>query len=288
MIENLISKTWALEPRFHEVQAAFLLKRINQGSSFDQLSEKWDLDKSKSSHLPELIKFAAASSSNDSLSQANSTQGVAVIRIIGSMTRYGGLCSYGSEDIASWILEANTMPEVSAIVIQINSPGGEVDGTEMLANVVKNSQKPIVAHVAGMAASAGYWVASQATEIMMESKTTSEVGSIGVLAMHVDSSAFLEKEGHKVTIIRADGSEDKALFNSVEPLSQDVLASVKADLNVYRKAFINMVKSARKDISEDVFSGKMFFGSEALKLGMADSIGYIGDAVSRAYQLSKK
>lgn len=286
MIENLISKTWALEPRFHEVQAAFLLNRINQGSSFSELAEKWEHQRAKSRHLPEL--FAGEPGSNDSSSQTNSTQGVAVIRIIGSMTRYGDLCSYGSEDIASWILEANTRPEISAIVLQINSPGGEVDGTEMLANVVKYSKKPIVAHVAGMAASAGYWVASQASEIMMESRTTSEVGSIGVLAVHVDSSAFLEKEGHKVTIIRADGSEDKALFNSIEPLNEDVLAIAKTHLNVSRKAFIASVKSARKNISEDVFSGKMFFGSEALKLGMADSIGYLGDAVSRAYQLSKK
>lgn len=121
----------------------------------------------------------------------------------------------------------------------------------------------------------------------MESKTASEVGSIGVLAMHVDASEFYKKEGLKVTIIRSEGSEDKALFNSVEPLTDAMVANVKAQLQPIKDAFIATVKAGRPGISKDVFTGKMYPGSEAIALGMADRIGFLGDAIRRVDELAK-
>ncbi|OIN55426.1 S49 family peptidase, partial [Arsenicibacter rosenii] len=198
------------------------------------------------------------------------------------------MCSWGSEDIAGWIMEANNDPAISAIVLEINSGGGQVDGTQLLGEVVRASQKPVVAWVAGMAASAAYWVASQAREIVMESETTSEVGSIGVIAMHVDATKALEQEGYKVTIVRSDGSADKALFNSFEPLSEAVINDTKASLNLIRQTFEKTVKAGRPGISADVFTGKMYAGKDAIRLGMADRIGYLGDAVRRADLLARK
>lgn len=286
MIEQLISKTWALEPRFNEVQAALMLRKLSQGGSMADMKAAWDEQKEK--HKPYMShKDANGNYKPWDLAQAKGG-GVAIIPMIGTMTRYGGMCSYGSEDFASWIIEANSLDYVSSIVLEMNGPGGEVDGTEMLGAVVRNSQKPVVAYVAGMAASAHYWIASQCREIIMESETTSEVGSIGVLSMHVDASKFYEKEGYKINIIRSDGSEDKALYNSVEPLTAELLSTVKGELNVVRDTFIKTVKSGRPGISDDVFSGKMYFGKEAIKKGLADSIGYLGDAVYRADLLARK
>lgn len=300
MIEQLISKTWALEPRFNEVQAALMLRKLSQGGSMAEMKAAWDEQKAK--HGPYLAPSPPTPGGGASqashvgadgkwkpwdLAQAKGG-GVAIIPMIGTMTRYGGMCSYGSEDFASWIMEANSLDYVSSIVLEMNGPGGEVDGTEMLGAVVKNSKKPVVAYVAGMAASAHYWVASQCREIIMESETTSEVGSIGVLSMHVDASKFYEKEGYKINIIRSDGSEDKALYNSIEPLSAELLSTVKAELNVVRGTFIKNVKAGRPGIADDVFTGKMYFGKEAIKKNMADSIGYLGDAVYRADLLARK
>jgi protease IV len=289
MIDSLISRTWALEPRFQEIMAMRLLR----ATSFDGFQERWAVE--RNNHVPYKIsplKDASHRDMNGNYHAWDVTPGkekqVAIIPIIGSMTRYGGMCSHGSEDVASWIMEANAMPNISSIVLEINSGGGEVDGTEMLGEVVRQSKKPVVAYVAGMAASAAYWVASQCAEIVMESATTSEVGSIGVLSMHVDSSAYYEAEGHKITILRSDGSEDKALFNSVEALSPKIVATVKADLNRIRGTFIKTVKKGRPAIDAGVFTGKMFAGTEAIKLGMADKIGYLGDAVKRADALSRK
>lgn len=289
-IENLIAKAWALETRFHNVQAALLLRKLESGQQITL-----DYSSEREMHQP---YFSAPNPSaghrgtnGDYRSwdiQTAKSGHVAIIPVIGTMTRYGGLCAYGTESYGNWILEANAADYVSSIVLEINSPGGEVDGTELLGAIVKQSQKPVVAYVAGMAASAAYWVASQAREIVMESETSSEVGSIGVLSMHIDASAAYEKEGYKVRIVRSEGSEDKALYNSVEPLTPALEATLKAELNVIRKQFIKTVKAGRPGIADDVFSGKMFNGKEALSRNMADRIGFLGDAVYRADLLARK
>jgi protease-4 len=283
-IENLIAKAWALESRFHNVQAALLLKKLQGGqqTTLDYSAEREMQVPYFSAHNP---SAGHRGNNGDYLSwdiQPAKSGHVAIIPIIGTMTRYGGLCSYGTESIANWVLEANVADYVSSIVLEINSPGGEVDGTELLGAIVKQSQKPVVAYVAGMAASAAYWVASQAKEIVMESETSSEVGSIGVLSMHIDASAAYEKDGYKVKIVRSEGSEDKALYNSVEPLTPELEATLKAELNVIRKQFIKTVKAGRPGIADDVFTGKMFNGKDAIARKMADRIGFLGDAVYRA------
>jgi len=206
MINQIFTGAWALEQTFHDRMAIIGLRRLEAGlepfainvadrkvaylvadaplkGKDDKGKDDWGGDKSAAVPGYEYVSKVAVKSGL-----------VAVIPIMGAMSRYGNYCSWGSEDMANWILEANQDPSISAIVLEINSPGGQVDGTQMLGEVIRQSQKPVVAWVAGMAASAAYWVASQAREIMMESLTTSEVGSIGVLAVHIDATKALEKE----------------------------------------------------------------------------------------------
>ncbi|MER0439646.1 S49 family peptidase [Emticicia sp. W12TSBA100-4] len=285
MIANLITKSWALEPTYHDRIAALVLAgKVDfavhtQGRKTPYFEEIAD---TKAVGIHAEIT-AESSGYKYVVGKARAKSGfVAIIPIIGTMSRYGDYCSWGTEDIGTWILEANADENVSAIVLEINSGGGEVDGTAMLATIVKQSKKPIVAYVAGMAASAAYWVASQCREIVMESKTSSEVGSIGVLATHIDASGFYEKEGYKITIIRSKGSESKALFNSVEPLTEQILAETQATMEPIRNEFEAVVRAGRPDISDTVFEGKMYNGKEALKLKMADRIGFLGDAIDRA------
>ncbi|NBB22585.1 hypothetical protein GVN20_24740 [Runella sp. CRIBMP] len=284
-IESLVGRVWALEPRFHNAQSLALIRKMTKGGDSTIV-------------IPERVAPSAVdpkASWIDSRGQRHfgwnvaqtKTGKVAIIPIMGAMSRYGDLCAYGTEDISSFILEANALDEITSIVLQIDSPGGDVNGTELLGDIVRTSQKPVVAYVQGMAASAAYWVASQAREIIMESETSTEVGSIGVLAVHVDASAFYEKEGIKVTIIRSEGSDDKALFNDIEGLSEELKADVKAQLAPIKAQFIKTVKSGRPNIGE-VFTGKMYNGKAALQLGMADRIGYLGDAVYRADLLARK
>ncbi|MBO9641202.1 MAG: S49 family peptidase [Siphonobacter aquaeclarae] len=279
MIETFLSVKWALEPNFHNRTAALALERLASGKAPFQIRERQD---------PYLVEASGEGGNLEGSGESVPTaDNVLVLPIIGTMTRYGGLCTYGTEHYAQWINEANAEDSIKAIVLELNSPGGQVDGTEYLGEVVRQSKKPVVAWVAGMAASAAYWVASQAAHVMVESETSSEVGSIGVLAWHVDASAKYEKDGYKIKIIRAVGSTDKALFNDVEPLSEEVEAQEREALNNIRDKFISVVQSGRPAISiKEVETGKMFPGKEAIRLGMADSVGFLRDAVELALALA--
>lgn len=290
MLHRFFSGPWAIEPRLHDRLAPLVL------------SGRVDLDAAKLARARRSPRFEVAhagsgvSSAHAAIKaaagtvpgQASKANLIPIISIIGTMTRYGDMCSYGTEDIATWIMEAESDERVLGMVLEIDSGGGEVSGTELLAEVVRQSSKPIVAYVTGMAASAAYWVAAATKWIVMESPTASEVGSIGVLAMHVDMSKALEKQGMKVTIVRADGSENKALFNSVEPLSADLIKSVRAEMNPIRDAFEASVRADRPGISDSVFEtkGGMFNATLAIGNGMADEIGYLGNAVAKVTQLT--
>ncbi len=214
--------------------------------------------------------------------------GVGILPINGAMSRSGEMCSYGNETLMSWLDILSRDDNTNAIVLKINSPGGTVDSTRAFADAVRKVQKPVVAWTP-FAASAAYFVASQCTEIMVEDQLVGGVGSIGVLMILADQSGALEKQGIKVQIIRADGSQHKALINGVEPVSDETMADLKATLNACRNEFVGYVRRGRagKITSNEVFSGKMYNASDAVRLGLADRKGTLQQAVQRAISLSK-
>jgi protease IV len=294
MLHQLMSEKWALEERLHERMAMLALadkldfKSFSEGRKEPGIALTFTMEEGLRIAAEVAETTRASASYYKYLPKLGTKAGmVAVVPLIGTMSRYGDYCSWGTEDISGWLLEAYDDDNVVGVVLETNSGGGAVDGTELLAQVVRQRNKPVVSLVTGMAASAAYWVASQTDEIVMESATASEVGSIGVLAMHVDASKAYEKQGYKPTIIRADGSEGKALFNSLEPLTPELIAQVKAELAPIREEFIRQVKAGRPEITDEgIFAGGMYAGSVAIRNGMADRIGFLGDAVQRVVHLA--
>ncbi|WP_375445734.1 S49 family peptidase [uncultured Fibrella sp.] len=212
---------------------------------------------------------------------------VCVVPMIGAMSRYGQ-CNWGTEDLAGILKAADKLESVSAHLLKSDGPGGTVDGTGPLADVIAGLTKPVVAWTP-YSASAHYYVISQADEIWMEDQTVSEVGSIGVLMVYVDQSAALAKAGYSPTIFRADGSTDKALVNGIEPLSDGTKAEIVSQLNAARRRFVGAVRRGRgqKLSSDEVFTGKMYGPKEAIRTGLADRTGTLEQAIRRAAQLGK-
>jgi signal peptide peptidase SppA len=204
---------------------------------------------------------------------------VAVIPINGTMSRYG-FCGFGNERIAAIIAEADKQKDVKGVVLKMDTPGGTVDSTDILADAVRNFSKPIVAWT-NFCASAGYFVASQCDSIFLENSISSCVGSIGVLMVYVDQSEALAKAGYQVRIFRADGSEDKARINGIEELTPELIAEIQTDLNDARQSFHGYVRRGRagKLGSDDVLTGKMYKKKEAKSEGLVDYLGSINDAI---------
>lgn len=212
---------------------------------------------------------------------------VAVIPIDGTMARVGFCGMGGNEQTAQLLQLAATHPKIKAVVLKMNTPGGTVDSTRMLADVVAGFTKPLLVWTP-FCASAGYYVASQALEIWMEDQTVSQVGSIGVLMVYVDQSEALAKEGTKVTIYRADGSEKKAQPNGIEPITPEQEAQITLSLNNCRTEFLGYVRRGRagKLSSEDAFTGEMFGQQLALELGLIDRIGSLQECINQALHLA--
>lgn len=209
-----------------------------------------------------------------------------IVSINGVMSRDGN-CSYGNELIGQFIQLLDKDPEVKGIVLSINSPGGTADSTQELADIVANTKKPVLAYVKSMAASAAYYVASQADYIVLSSESTASVGSIGVLMQYTNVAKALEKQGVEAEIIRATKSTDKAKLNSLEPLTDELRQEIVTDLDIAMETFEKYVKRGRASrlTSSEVFSGKMYRAKEALKLGLIDEIGNMKTAYTRIKQL---
>ncbi|MCC2546427.1 S49 family peptidase [Hymenobacter sp. BT175] len=316
MLDLITSSAWALESKYYNVAKASIMQRLAaglpalsaeevvprryphvdaQGFPSMWVSESGELagvDVKPQGHGLNMAEAMAGLLAANGRGGTATTSGskVAVIPVQGTIQKRGGMCSLGTKDLIASLAAANRDPEISAIVLDIDSPGGQVDGTEEFAAAIKNSAKPVVAYGDGLVASAAYWIASQCAFIYINSATTGYVGSLGVLCMHVDQSQFLEKQGMKVTILRSSRAVDKARLNSVEALTEEVIASVQADLDGIAATFISTVESGRAgklSAKEDLFTGKVYNGADAKKHGLVDAIGSLQDAVNKAAQLAK-
>lgn len=214
------------------------------------------------------------------LTPYNVSGGVAIISVVGSLVNrgawigaYSGVTSY--EGIQHQLKTAASDASVHSIVLDIHSPGGEAIGAFETAALVREiaKTKKVVAVVNGMAASAGYAIASGATDIVTTESGLS--GSIGVLMMHVDYSKWLDTEGIKPTLIFAGAH--KVDGNSFEPLTDDVKSDIQAEVDHFYSLFLNTVAAGRGSRLDAAAARKTearcFIGEAAVKAGLADSVG---------------
>lgn len=188
-----------------------------------------------------------------------------------------------TEKLGKQIRDAAADTSIAAIVLDVDSPGGSVHGIEELGEEIRAAKaaKPVVAVANSMAASAAYWIASQASELVVA--PGAEVGSIGVLAMHVDQSALNESMGIRPTFVHA--GQYKVEGNPHEPLGDDARAYLQAQVDEHYRRFVNAVASGRGVTRDVVLSdfgqGRMVMDNEAVKAGMADRVDTLRNTITR-------
>lgn len=176
-------------------------------------------------------------------------------------------------------------PKVSTILVAVDGPGGMVKGTQAAANsvVAANATKPVHTHVHGQAASASYWIASQAGTITLNDPST-EVGSIGIMATLVDDAKFWAEFGIEWLDVYATDSTDKNLEvrAMLDNPSQRNDGPMKARLDALNTLFHASIKAARPAVQADALKGAMYFGQKAVDMGLADGIGTLGTLITKA------
>ncbi|MBF0188963.1 MAG: S49 family peptidase, partial [Magnetococcales bacterium] len=228
---------------------------------------------------------------NNSLHSIVTPNGIAIIPIHGTLVKRAGaveaasgLLSYAA--VEEMILDAATDPAVKAILMDIDSPGGEVGGVFDLATMIREAgeDKPIWA-LTDDAFSAAYLLASAAHRIILPQ--TAGAGSIGVIAVHVDESERDAKEGRNYTTVFAGSRKND--FSSHEPLSDAANNRLQSEVDRLYSMFVQTVaKNRRMDISAvRATEAGLFFGQDAVAVGLADRVGTVRDVLEDlTYQIS--
>lgn len=212
--------------------------------------------------------------------------GARVIQIRGILARgVAGWFPWATDfdELEAQILAADDDDNVSAIVLDIDSPGGTVNGTPEAADVIASVSKPVVAYTAGGMYSAAYYLAAPADMIAV--RRSSGVGSIGVIRAHFDYSGLYEKEGIRVEVFRSGenkfpGAEGTSLTEGQREMLQGMIDRMG---NEFREHVLRY----RPEVDLEWLDGREFTGNEAVESGFADGIaGNIGDAVKAALGLA--
>jgi signal peptide peptidase SppA len=208
-------------------------------------------------------------------STARKSGAVAVIPVFGVITArptfyemYG--LTISTETIGRRVREALADPDVKAVVLDVDSPGGTISGVGELAADLRalRGPKPIVAHADYLVASAAYWIASQADEII--AAPSALIGSVGVYTMHVDQSGWLEQMGIKVQFV-AEPAE-KIEGNPFAPLGKDAEAHMRGIVTQGLKAFRADVAAGRPDAKVTDEWARVYTATDAKAMGMVDKI----------------
>lgn len=200
--------------------------------------------------------------------------GVAIIPVTGPLFRYANLFTMISgassyELIARDFTAALENPQIKGIILDIDSPGGEVNGVSELSNMVfaARGKKPVVAYASGDAASGAYWIASAADEIVVSE--TSALGSIGVVGMYQGKSG---KSAEAVEIVSSQSPHKR-----LDPTTDDGRSRLQIRIDSMADVFIETIARNRNVSAENVQNhyggGDVMIGAKAVSAGLADRIG---------------
>ncbi|MFO0452365.1 MAG: S49 family peptidase [Pseudomonadota bacterium] len=209
--------------------------------------------------------------------------GIAIIPVVGSLVRRtvgldpaSGFTSYA--EIAGMVDAALADPSVEGIVLDIDSPGGEAGGVFELGEHIRavDAVKPVWAVAADSAFSAAYAIGCSASRLVVS--RTGGVGSIGVIAMHVDQTARDAQQGYRYTPITA--GDHKNDFSPHEKLTPDAHARLQAEVDRLYGLFVDHVAAMRRLDAGEVRATEagIYFGEDAVTAGLVDAVGSL-DAV---------
>ena len=283
ILAEIFSGAWLISNERSAAYASILLSLI-KGENFSEGDSAIARERNRSY----VIRGAGDQKQRFGFSDTNIPEGsVAVIPIRSEILKYDQPCGpRGSQSILTDVKSADQNPNIKSILLVVDSPGGQVTGTDLLADAISNSTTPVVAYIEGMAASAAYWIISGASKIIASSDLD-RIGSIGTMLMVEDLKPALEAQGVKFHEVYASLSVDKNKdFNQV--LDGNYEAYQKNVLDVINSKFLSSIKTNRPEVEDSTLTGKIYFAPEAIALGLIDEIGSLDHAISLADSLTNE
>ena len=232
----------------------------------------------KAIKFPEYVKAK-------SIAVGKADKKVAVIYAEGNIVDGNEKQQVAGDRFAGIIEDVRKDPEVKAVVLRVNSPGGSVLASEKIKNeidLLKEKGIPVIASYGDYAASGGYWISAGCDKIY--SNATTLTGSIGVFSMIPDVSGVLEDKLH-VNITPVNSNKHADMLTMMRPLTNDELDYMQASVERIYDKFTALVAEGRDMTVEGVDAiaqGRVWAGAEALEIGLVDEIGTLEDAITYA------
>ncbi len=219
---------------------------------------------------------------------------ILIVEVEGMLTNAssGGLLQPTENPVSKFAQELDRAakdPQIKAVVLRINSPGGTVTASDTMHHLViayKNkTHKPVVAATQEIAASGGYYVALSADKIVAH--PTSVIGSIGVIFNTFDLEGTMSKIGVRNEAVKSGPLKDMA--SPLHKLSDAERAVMQSMVDDYYARFVSILRAHRPITDEKtlalVTDGRVFTGEQAKTLGLVDQTGQLDDAITLAQQL---
>jgi protease-4 len=211
---------------------------------------------------------------------------IALIHIDGAISGTGSSIDgvVTPEDIIDQLDQAENDPSVKAVLLRIDSPGGTVAASQEIAMAVERMSVPVVSSIGDIGASGAYMVASQSDHIV--AAPGSAVGSIGVIMQLTNLQGLLDKVGVEFTVITKGDLKDTG--SPYRSITTTEVALIDEQMTVAYEQFIADVAKGRDMDVEDIqelATGWAWMGTEALELGLVDSLGNYSDGVDKAAEL---
>lgn len=219
--------------------------------------------------------------------QGSGADKVVQLSVDGVIAEKPGLTeTFNSGDFISQLDQAKKDEAVKAVVIRINSPGGEVVASDEILNKireVKRAGKPVIVSMGGMAASGGYYIATAADRIY--ANPTTLTGSLGVIFTVPNYQKAADWLGYKEIVIKSGTYKD--IGNPLRPMSDGEKEILQNLVNEAYQQFVNVISQGRNIPREQVLKiadGRVYSGMQAKQLKLIDDFGSLEDATNYAIQ----
>jgi protease-4 len=213
---------------------------------------------------------------------------IAIIRVNGVITSSPTLLQESTtpDTFASLVESAESNPSIKAVLFQINSPGGSVVASREMVSTIKSMKKPNLCWMGDVAASGGYWVSSACDHIM--SDPLSLTGSVGVTASYLSFENLFEKYGIEYEQITSGERKDiGSPFRNLTSEEREKLQYIVEETYKYFIADIIASRNLSQAQVEEINSGDIYLGKDALDLGLVDSLGSFSDSKEKIRELAR-
>jgi ClpP class serine protease len=281
-LHNIISGIWAIDQMYARQYYPMIASWIKG----ERMEAHSDQGQKKDAFVRVAVKGTTAyevSDYGEAVSPDDAPEGsVAIISIMGAITKHDQFCGpQGMLTKSSLLRRCYANNNIIGVILHLETGGGEGHASRLMAEAIRERNKPVIAFADDFCASAGMMIAAACDRIIASNELT-RLGSIGTYMTIADDTKYWEDLGVRWIEVYADASKDK---------NQDYYKALKGDLsgikvlvNTFNDHFLAGVRSDRGEVAakneKEWSTGKMFFAQEAISIGLADEIGTLEDVVN--------